>query len=155
MKVYYLTLKLIFLSHTYLLSQNFTTDKVVKTDLKWKTQLTNIEYNVLRLSDTEKAFSGKYNKFYKEGIYLCKGCDTPLFRSEHKYDSGSGWPSFDRGIKGHIGYTTDKELGYTRTEIHCYVCNGHLGHVFNDGPKKTTGQRYCVNSVALKFKPLK
>ena len=126
---------------------------VVKTEQEWKQQLTEQEYYVLREQGTEYAFSGKYDKFYETGTYLCKACATPLFESEHKFNSGTGWPSFDRGIKGNIGYDTDYDLGYARTEVHCNTCGGHLGHVFNDGPKKTTGKRYCVNSVSLAFKP--
>lgn len=150
MKTYYLLFVLSIFSYSQLFSQN-----IRKTESEWKIQLTESEYNVLRQSGTEPAFSGTYNKFYKKGVYLCKGCDTPLFKSEHKYDSGSGWPSFDRPIKKNIAYSTDSDLGYKRREVHCATCGGHMGHVFNDGPKKTTGKRYCVNSIALKFKPYK
>jgi len=129
--------------------------KIQKTATEWKNVLSPTEYYVLRESGTERAFTGKYNKFYKDGTYHCKGCNTPLFKSKHKFDSRTGWPSFDTAIKGNVGYDSDKNLGYTRTEIHCKVCNGHLGHVFNDGPKKTTGKRYCVNSVSLNFYPKK
>ena len=135
-------------------AQKTNSDAVIqKTTAEWKKELSPIAYTVLREYGTERAFSGEYNKFYKDGVYHCKGCNTPLFKSEHKFDSGTGWPSFDTGIKGNIGYNTDKDLGYTRTEIHCITCHGHLGHVFNDGPKKTTGKRYCVNSVSLNFHP--
>lgn len=126
---------------------------VVKTEQQWKQQLSDEEYHVLREKGTEYAFSGKYDKFYEDGVYLCKGCSTPLFKSENKFNSGTGWPSFDQAIKGNVGYDTDYDLGYARTEIHCNTCGGHLGHVFNDGPKKTTGKRYCINSVSLDFKP--
>ncbi len=126
-----------------------------KTNNEWKKQLSFQEYYVLRESGTERAFTGKFDKFYKKGIYTCKGCDTPLFKSEHKFNSGSGWPSFDKPISKNVAYDTDKELGYIRTEIHCNSCGGHLGHVFNDGPKKTTGKRYCINSASLNFKPEK
>jgi len=129
--------------------------KVQKTAVEWKKQLTPIEYYVLRESGTERAFSGEYDKLYEDGVYHCKGCDTPLFKAKHKFDSGTGWPSFDTPIKDNIGYDTDKDLGYTRSEVHCNICNGHLGHVFNDGPKNTTGKRYCVNSVSLEFHPKK
>ena len=127
--------------------------KIKKTDEEWKKELNDIEYYVLIEEGTERAFSGKYDKFYKKGTYTCKACNSPLFESESKFDSKSGWPSFDRAINNMVGYDTDKNLGYTRTEIHCNSCGGHLGHVFNDGPKKTTGKRYCVNSVSLNFNP--
>jgi len=126
--------------------------KIQKTKEEWKKVLTDNEYHVLREAGTERAFTGKYNKFYKEGTYHCKACKTLLFTSDHKFDSGSGWPSFDTPIKENIGYDTDNNLGHTRSEIHCNTCGGHLGHVFNDGPKETTGKRYCVNSVSITFK---
>ena len=93
------------------------------------------------------------NKNYKKGVYHCAACDTPLFKSEHKFDSGTGWPSFDREIKGNVAYGTDNNLGYSRDEEHCANCGGHLGHVFNDGPRETTGKRHCINGIALKFVP--
>ncbi|RED49600.1 peptide-methionine (R)-S-oxide reductase MsrB [Seonamhaeicola aphaedonensis] len=127
--------------------------EVTKTDQEWKSQLTDLEYYVLRKSGTEERFSSPLNKNYKEGIYVCKACETPLFKSEHKYDSGSGWPSFDREIKGNVAFTTDYKIGYSRTEEHCATCGGHLGHVFNDGPRETTGKRHCINGVSLKFIP--
>jgi len=125
---------------------------IQKTKDEWKTKLTDQEYYILREAGTERAFSGEYNKFYKKGTYSCKACNTPLFKSDHKFDSGTGWPSFDTNIKGNIGYSTDNNLRQTRSEIHCNTCGGHLGHVFNDGPKETTGKRYCVNSLSLTFK---
>ncbi|WP_299549569.1 peptide-methionine (R)-S-oxide reductase MsrB [Seonamhaeicola sp.] len=127
--------------------------KITKTDEEWKSQLTDMEYYVLRKAGTERSFSSPLNKNYKKGTYVCKACETPLFKSEHKYDSGSGWPSFDREIKGNVAYSTDYNIGYARTEEHCATCGGHLGHVFNDGPKDTTGKRHCINGVALKFVP--
>jgi len=125
--------------------------KIQKTKEEWKKILSEKEYYVLRESGTERAFTGKYNNFYKKGTYNCNACNTSLFKSDHKFDSGTGWPSFDTPIKGNIGYNSDKDLGYTRSEIHCNTCGGHLGHVFNDGPKETTGKRYCVNSASLTF----
>jgi peptide-methionine (R)-S-oxide reductase len=131
-------------------SENF---KITKTEAEWKTQLTDNEYYVLREAGTERAFSSPLNKTKQAGVYVCKACNTPLFKSEHKYDSGSGWPSFDREIEGHVAFSTDYDLGYARTEEHCATCGGHLGHVFNDGPRNTTGKRHCINGVALKFIP--
>ena len=94
----------------------------------------------------------KYDDFYEKGTYHCAGCDEPLYKSDHKYNSYCGWPSFDREISDKLEYDVDYKLGYPRTEIKCKKCGGHLGHVFNDGPKETTGIRHCVNSVALVFK---
>jgi len=124
---------------------------VSKTDTEWKSQLTDMQYYVLREAGTERPFTSPLNKNYKEGIYYCAACNTPLFKSEHKFDSGTGWPSFDREIKGNVSFSTDYKTGYARTEEHCATCGGHLGHVFNDGPKNTTGKRHCINGVALKF----
>jgi peptide-methionine (R)-S-oxide reductase len=131
-------------------SENF---KITKTEDEWKAQLTPKEFYVLREAGTERAFSSPLNKNNQAGLYVCKGCETPLFKSEHKYDSGSGWPSFDREIEGNVAFSTDYDLGYARTEEHCATCGGHLGHVFNDGPRKTTGKRHCINGVSLKFIP--
>jgi len=124
---------------------------VTKTDAEWKAELSEMEYYVLREAGTERAFSSALNKNYEKGVYHCAACDTPLFKSEHKFDSGSGWPSFDKEIEGNVAFSTDYEIGYARTEEHCATCGGHLGHVFNDGPKATTGKRHCINGVALKF----
>jgi peptide-methionine (R)-S-oxide reductase len=130
------------------------TFKVTKTDAEWKAQLTAEQYYVMRKAGTERAFSSALNKNEKKGTYHCAACNTPLFKSEHKFDSGTGWPSFDREIKGNVAFSTDYDLGYARTEEHCATCGGHLGHVFDDGPK-TTGKRHCINGVALKFVPSK
>ena len=126
---------------------------ITKTEAEWKEKLSPEEYYILREKGTERPFSSEFNKNQNKGTYICAACDTPLFKSEYKYDSGSGWPSFDREIKGNVEFSIDYDLGYTRTEELCATCGGHLGHVFNDGPKETTGKRHCVNSVALKFIP--
>lgn len=128
---------------------------ITKTDAEWKAELTEMQYYVLRKSGTERAFSSPLDKNYEKGVYHCAACDTPLYKSEHKFDSGTGWPSFDRVIEGNVAFGTDSNLGYSRNEEHCANCGGHLGHVFNDGPKKTTGKRHCINGVALKFVPTK
>lgn len=122
-----------------------------KTETEWKTELTPEQFRVLRKAGTERPFSSPLDKNNENGSYHCAGCNKPLFKSEHKFDSGTGWPSFDREIEGNVAFSTDYDLGYTRTEEHCANCGGHLGHVFNDGPKRTTGKRHCINGVALKF----
>jgi len=129
--------------------------KVNKTDAEWKAELSDLSYYVLRQAGTERAFSSVLNNNHDTGTYVCAACNTPLFKSEYKYDSGSGWPSFDREIKGNIEYSVDFKLGYGRSEELCATCGGHLGHVFDDGPKETTGNRHCINGAALKFIPKK
>lgn len=125
--------------------------KVSKTDAEWKAELTAAQYNVLRQAGTERAFSSPLNDNHAVGTYVCAACKTPLYKSEHKFDSGTGWPSFDRVIEGNVAFSSDSKLGYMRNEEHCATCGGHLGHVFNDGPKKTTGKRHCINGNALEF----
>ena len=124
---------------------------VTKTKQEWKMQLSELQYYVLREAGTERAFSSPLNKTYTPGVYSCAACNTPLFMGADKFDSGSGWPSFDKEIKGNVSFSVDYNIGMARTEEHCAVCGGHLGHVFNDGPTQT-GTRYCVNSVSLNFK---
>jgi len=121
-----------------------------KTD--WKEKLTQEEYDVLRNKGTERPFTGKYNMHFENGTYACKGCGAELFESNTKFDSGCGWPSFDEAKEGAVRYETDKTLGMKRVEILCNNCDGHLGHVFDDGPTET-GQRYCVNSLSIDFNP--
>ena len=133
--------------------QKTKTYAVVKTDAEWKAELPEMTYYVLRKAGTERAFSGPLNNNKKEGVYVCAGCQSPLYESQYKYDSKSGWPSFDRGIDENLEYDVDYKIGYARTELKCNVCGGHLGHVFNDGPRNTTGNRHCINSAALKFIP--
>lgn len=126
---------------------------VTKTDTQWKAELSDMQYYVLRKAGTERAFSSPLNNEYRKGTFYCAACNTPLFKSEHKFDSGSGWPSFDQEIQGNVAFSTDYDLGYARTEEHCATCGGHLGHVFNDGPTDSTGKRHCINGVALNFVP--
>ncbi|MFK7782267.1 peptide-methionine (R)-S-oxide reductase MsrB [Psychroserpens sp.] len=126
---------------------------VTKTETEWKAELTPEQFYVLRKAGTERPFSSDLNKEYSEGVFHCAACNTPLFKSEDKFDSGTGWPSFDREIEGNVEFSVDYNLGYARSEEHCATCGGHLGHVFNDGPRNTTGKRHCINGVALKFVP--
>ncbi|MCW8981506.1 MAG: peptide-methionine (R)-S-oxide reductase MsrB [Altibacter sp.] len=128
---------------------------VTKTEAEWKAALSEMEYYVLREEGTERPFSSELNKNYEPGTYVCAACETPLFEGKHKFDSGTGWPSFDRAIEGNVAYSTDTNLGYTRVEEHCATCGGHLGHVFEDGPEDTTGKRHCINGAALDFIPMK
>jgi peptide-methionine (R)-S-oxide reductase len=131
-----------------------TPDKtpVQKTDDEWKQDLTPDQYRVLRQHGTERAGTSPLNDEHREGTFYCAGCGEPLFDSATKYDSGSGWPSFYSPKPGAVGTSVDQSHFMTRTEVHCAKCGGHLGHVFDDGPRPT-GQRYCMNGVALDFKP--
>jgi peptide-methionine (R)-S-oxide reductase len=123
---------------------------VTKSDAEWRKALSPAAYRVLRKSDTETPYTSKLNKEKRKGIYACAGCSQKLFSSATKFESGTGWPSFYQPLSGAIGKTTDYKIGYARTEVHCARCGGHLGHVFDDGPKPT-GKRYCMNGVAMKF----
>jgi peptide-methionine (R)-S-oxide reductase len=128
-------------------------EKIHKTDEEWKKILTPEQYNVLRKQGTERAWTGKLNENKAKGTYVCAGCGLPLFSSDAKFDSGTGWPSFWQPIKPeNVGTEIDRSFFSTRTEVHCARCGGHLGHVFPDGPKPT-GLRYCMNSVSMDFKP--
>lgn len=123
-----------------------------KTDAEWQAELTPGQYQVLRQHGTEPRGSSPLNKEKREGVFRCAGCGEPLFSSDTKYDSGTGWPSFYAPVEQSVDTTTDSSYGMTRTEVHCASCGGHLGHVFEDGPQPT-GLRYCMNGVAMKFDP--
>ena len=125
----------------------------MKSDAEWREQLTPQQYRVLRRKGTERAFTGKYYDHHERGTYRCAGCGSPLFRSEDKFDSGSGWPSYTRpAAEAAVAREEDRALGMVRTEVHCASCGGHLGHVFPDGPAPT-GLRFCINSASLDFAP--
>ncbi len=129
------------------------TDRIEKSDAEWREDLTPEQYRVLRRRGTEPAFTGAHWATKDAGRYLCAGCDAELFHADHKYDSGSGWPSFWQPLAdGALETEQDTSHGMVRTEVHCARCGSHLGHVFPDGPRPT-GQRFCINSVSLKFDP--
>lgn len=123
-----------------------------KTDAEWKQTLTPEQFHVLREHGTERAGTSPLNFEKRSGTFKCAACGRPLFTSDTKFESGTGWPSFYQPIEGAIGTTTDRSYGMTRVEVHCAQCGGHLGHVFPDGPRPT-GERYCMNGVALQFEP--
>ena len=126
--------------------------EITRTEAEWRAILTPEQFRVLRKHGTERAGTSPLDKQYGRGTFACAGCDLALFKSDTKFDSGTGWPSFWAPIDGAIRSTTDRSLFMTRTETHCRRCGGHLGHVFDDGPRPT-GLRYCMNGAALKFLP--
>ena len=125
---------------------------VTLSDAQWRAKLPPDAYRVLRQAATETPFTSPLNKEHRKGVFACRGCALPLFASTTKFDSGTGWPSFWAPLNGAVGLSSDRTLGIVRTEVHCARCGGHLGHVFDDGPKPT-GKRYCMNGVAMTFRP--
>ena len=144
------------LKHVHSTSCNFNLDsldmkKITKSEEEWKEQLSNEEYYVTRTKGTERSWTGEFNEFKSHGVFTCKCCDLPLFHSNTKFNSGTGWPSFYDQIKPEcVTSIVDKSHGMVRTEVTCARCDAHLGHVFPDGPKPT-GLRYCINSISLSF----
>ncbi len=129
------------------------TYRVAYSEAEWRKRLTAAEFRVLREEATERAYSSPLDKEKRAGIFVCAGCGNRLYSSQTKFDSGTGWPSFWAPIdSGAVGTSTDYKLGYPRTEVHCADCGGHLGHIFDDGPKPT-GKRHCINGVAMDFRP--
>ncbi len=121
-----------------------------RSEEEWRRLLTPEQYRILREKGTERAFTGEYSDSKEPGTYVCAGCGQHVFESDHKFDSGTGWPSFDRPVDGGVATRADNSLFARRTEVLCNACGGHLGHVFSDGPP-TTGERFCINSVALRL----
>ncbi len=158
MKIFYFILPFFFMISCNGLSQDKKNEQqrkysIIKSDDEWKEELPQMAYYVLRKAGTERAFSGPLNFIKDKGTYVCAGCKAPLYESKYKFDSGTGWPSFDRGIEENLEYDIDYKIGYPRSELKCSNCGGHLGHMFNDGPRNTTGKRHCINSAALNFIP--
>jgi len=152
-----LTIIIILFFNIALIAQEDSTmnKKVNKTDSEWKEILTPQQYYVLREKGTDRAGDHGYTKHFEKGTYHCAACDAQLFESDTKYESHCGWPSFDDALNGAVAFTSDTTHGMIRTEITCTSCGGHLGHIFDDGPKETTGKRYCVNTTSIRFEKSK
>lgn len=127
---------------------------ISKSEAEWKSELSRAEFQVLRKKGTERAFSSELNRISEPGTFVCAACGNALYKTRNKFESGTGWPSFDRPIaEENVDYRPDRTGGFPATEVLCSKCGGHLGHVFNDGPKETTGKRHCINGVAMNFIP--
>lgn len=134
--------------------QNQNEYPVSKTEAEWKSELSTAEFQVLRKAGTERAFTSELNNISQPGTFLCAACGNALYKTKHKFKSGTGWPSFDRPItEESLTYRNDRTAGYSSKEVLCANCGGHLGHVFNDGPMETTGKRHCINGIAMDFIP--
>ncbi|WP_417743498.1 peptide-methionine (R)-S-oxide reductase MsrB [Salipiger sp.] len=126
--------------------------EISRSEAEWRAMLSDLEYQVMREEATERAYTSPLNDEKRDGTFLCKGCDLPLYASETKFDSGTGWPSFYEALPDAIGTKSDRSFFMTRTECHCRRCGSHLGHIFDDGPPPT-GKRHCINGVSLSFRP--
>lgn len=136
------------------MTDTHTTDTQQRDETYWREKLTPEQYQIVRGKGTERPFSSALNFNHEKGTYTCVACGQPLFSSDTKFDSGSGWPSFDSPVnRENVELHTDRAYGMVRTEVTCKNCGAHLGHVFPDGPRETTGERYCINGVSLKFTP--
>ncbi|WP_081212216.1 peptide-methionine (R)-S-oxide reductase MsrB [Salegentibacter sediminis] len=127
--------------------------EITKTEAQWKAELSEGQYRILRKGETERAFTSPLNDIKEPGTFVCAACGNPLYKTKYKFDSGTGWPSFDRPIEDAVSYGRKTSYGYEDNEVHCARCGGHLGHVFKDGPRKTTGKRHCINGLAMEFVP--
>ncbi len=127
--------------------------EISKSEAEWKELLSPEEFAILRKAGTERPFSSELNNIKEPGTFVCAACGNELYKTKNKFKSGTGWPSFDRALEGGVAYGSDTKLGFQRDEIHCARCGGHLGHLFDDGPRETTGKRHCINGVAMDFQP--